>query len=127
MENLSLVWGQIDYAVGNDDVDRVVSKGQVVDLSQPKLHVSVGPAVGILAGLVNHLGCHVHTDDFARFAHFLSGQKYIEAFETIIFIEKVFGSQLRDYAIRISRERYALRQKALQTGFEDGSSCKKPD
>ena len=59
-----------------------------------------------------------------RFQH-LFGRKYIGAFETIIFIEKIFGSQLRDYAIRISRERYALRQKALQTGFEDGSSCKK--
>lgn len=59
-----------------------------------------------------------------RFQH-LFGRKYIGAFETIIFIEKIFGTQLRDYAIRISRERYALRQKALQTGFEDGSSCKK--
>jgi hypothetical protein len=54
--------------------------------------------------------------------HHLFGQKYIEAFETIMFIEKIFGSQLRDYAIRISRERYALRQKSIQTNFEDGTS-----
>ena len=59
-----------------------------------------------------------------RFQH-LFGQKYIEAFETIMFIEKIFGSQLRDYAIRISRQRYALRQKALQAGFEDGSNYRK--
>ena len=59
-----------------------------------------------------------------RFQH-LFGYKYVEAFETIIFIEKIFGTQLRDYAIRISRERFALRQKALQTGFEDGSNFKK--
>ena len=59
-----------------------------------------------------------------RFQH-LFGRKYIEAFETVIFIEKNFGSQLRDYAIRISRQRYALRQKALQSGFEDGSNYKK--
>ena len=58
-----------------------------------------------------------------RFQH-LFGKRYIEAFETIIFIEKIFGSQLREYAIRISKERYALRQKALQTGFEDGTNCK---
>ena len=52
-----------------------------------------------------------------RFQHLFS-QVYVRAFETIMFIEKIFGSQLRDYAIRISKERYALRQKALQTGFE---------
>ena len=59
-----------------------------------------------------------------RFQH-LFGQKYIEAFETIMFIEKIFGTELRDYAIRISRQRYALRQKALQSGFENGNNCRK--
>jgi len=54
--------------------------------------------------------------------HHLFGKKYVESFETIMFIEKIFGSQLRDYAIRISRERYELRQKSLQTNFEDGTS-----
>jgi hypothetical protein len=49
---------------------------------------------------------------------------YVQAFETIMFIEKIFGSQLRDYAIRISKERYALRQKALQPGFEDIAKSK---
>jgi hypothetical protein len=53
-----------------------------------------------------------------RFHHLFS-QAYVKAFETIMFIEKIFGTQLRDYAIRISKERYALRQKALQTGFEE--------
>ena len=58
-----------------------------------------------------------------RFQH-LFGRKYIGAFETIIFIEKIFGPQLRDYAIRISRERYALRQKTLKTNFESGINLK---
>ena len=58
-----------------------------------------------------------------RFHHLFS-HAYVGAFETIVFIEKVFGTQLRDYAIRISRERYALRQKALQTDFRDGASLK---
>ncbi len=56
--------------------------------------------------------------------HHLFSQTYVLAFETIMFIEKTFGSQLREYAIRISREKYALRQKALQTGFEDGINLK---
>ena len=38
---------------------------------------------------------------------------YVSAFETILLIEKVFGTELRDHAIRISRERYALRQEAI--------------
>jgi hypothetical protein len=46
-----------------------------------------------------------------RFQH-LFGQAYVRSFETIMFIEKIFGSQLRDYAIRISKEKYQLRQKA---------------
>ena len=58
-----------------------------------------------------------------RFHHLFS-QGYVRAFETIMFIEKIFGSQLREYAIRISREKYALRQKVLQTGFEDGTNLK---
>ena len=43
---------------------------------------------------------------------------YVEAFETILFLEKSFGTQLRDYAIRISKERYALRQEVLNKGFQ---------
>jgi hypothetical protein len=58
-----------------------------------------------------------------RFHHLFS-QAYVRDFETIMCIEKTFGTQLREYAIRISKERYALRQKALQTGFQDGTSLK---
>ncbi len=48
-----------------------------------------------------------------RFQH-LFGAAYVEAFETVLFIEKTFGTELREHALRISRERYALRQEALQ-------------
>ena len=47
----------------------------------------------------------------------LFNQVYVEAFETILFLEKTFGTQLRDYAVRMSRERYALRQENLNQGF----------
>jgi hypothetical protein len=46
-----------------------------------------------------------------RFQH-IFGQIYVEAFLVILTIEKIFGTQLREYAIRISREKYQLRQKA---------------
>ena len=52
-----------------------------------------------------------------RFWH-LFNDTYVRAFETVLAIEKVFGAQLREYAIRISRERYQLYQEALRTGFQ---------
>ena len=58
-----------------------------------------------------------------RFHHLFS-QAYVRAFETIMFVEKTFGTQLREYAIRISKERYALRQNARQTSFEDRTNSK---
>jgi len=39
---------------------------------------------------------------------------YVSAFETIMTIEKTFGTYLREHAIRISKERYVLRQEMLQ-------------
>ncbi len=46
-----------------------------------------------------------------RFRH-LFNEMYVSAFETILFIEKAFGTELREHAIRISKERYLLRQEA---------------
>jgi len=53
----------------------------------------------------------------------LFNQVYVEAFEVILFIEKAFGTQLREYAVRISKERYGLRQQALSAGFQAASDA----
>jgi hypothetical protein len=45
-------------------------------------------------------------------------QIYVEAFETILMIEKIFGTELREYAVRIGKERYALRQEIMNKGFQ---------
>ena len=42
---------------------------------------------------------------------------YVSAFETILFIEKTFGTQLREHAIRISQERHTLRQEITKNGL----------
>ena len=47
---------------------------------------------------------------------------YVSAFETILFIERTFGTQLRDHAIRISKERYELRQEIMQSGFQSADT-----
>lgn len=52
---------------------------------------------------------------------------YVDAFETILFIETTFGTELRDHAIRISRERYTLRQELTQLGFRSASSMSRTD
>ena len=44
---------------------------------------------------------------------------YVEAYETIVMIEKVFGTQLRDHAVRLSRERYEMRRKIVNSGFHN--------
>lgn len=48
---------------------------------------------------------------------------YVEAFETILMIEKTFGTQLREHAVRISMERWALRSEAESTGFRAASDA----
>ena len=47
----------------------------------------------------------------------LFNQVYVDAFSTILMIEKTFGTQLRDYAVRISKERYEMRQEILKDRF----------
>ena len=47
---------------------------------------------------------------------------YVSAFESILLIESVFGTQLREHAIRISRERHALRQEAVRVAFRSADT-----
>lgn len=58
--------------------------------------------------------------DSRRFQR-LFNQIYVEAFLTILMIEKVFGTQLWGYAIRISKEKYALRKEARRRGIQNNS------
>ena len=46
---------------------------------------------------------------------------YVEAFKTILFLEKVFGTQLRKYAVRVSEERYKMRREIPNTGFQSAA------
>ena len=47
---------------------------------------------------------------------------YISAFESILFVERTLGPQLREHAVRISKERYALRQEIRESGFQSTDS-----
>lgn len=53
-----------------------------------------------------------------RFWH-LFNEIYVESLSVILAIEKAFGTQLRDHAIRISHERYQVHQECLRSGFQN--------
>jgi hypothetical protein len=55
--------------------------------------------------------------DSRRFQR-LFNQIYVEAFLAILMIEKVFGTQLWGYAIRISKEKYALMKAAQKRALD---------
>ncbi|MCY2928869.1 MAG: hypothetical protein NTV86_05135 [Planctomycetota bacterium] len=61
-----------------------------------------------------------------RFQH-LFGHIYVSAFETILAIESSFGAQLREHAIRISKERHAIRQEIDDLGFQGADSFLRTD
>ena len=54
----------------------------------------------------------------------LFNMAYVSAFETILYIETVFGPQLREHAIRISKERHALRQERQPVSFQSADSLR---
>lgn len=54
--------------------------------------------------------------------HRVFSEMYVSAFETILFIEKAFGTQLREHAIRISMERYDERHRWRENGFQSADS-----
>ena len=52
----------------------------------------------------------------------LFNQVYVEAFLTILMIEKTFGTQLWEHAVKVSRERYQVRQEAVGEGFRTANA-----
>ena len=48
--------------------------------------------------------------------HRIFSEIYVSAYETICFVEKLFGTELRHKAIEIARERVELRKKAQKMG-----------
>jgi len=51
-----------------------------------------------------------------RFWKLMNGA-YISAYETILFLEKNFGAQLRQDAMKIAQQRFQLRQEMLRDPF----------
>ena len=45
----------------------------------------------------------------------LFNEAYVSAYESILWVESSFGTELRPMAMEIAKERVAIRQKALKT------------
>ena len=52
---------------------------------------------------------------------------YVAAFECILMIETTFGTHLREHAIRISKERHALRQELGEPRFVSAETLRHSD
>ena len=63
-----------------------------------------------------------------RFHHLF--EIYIDAYEALFWVESHFGTELRQMALEIARERVALRKKASSKGFFEAyrreNGCQKP-
>lgn len=53
----------------------------------------------------------------------LFNEIYVSAYETIYFVESLFGIELRQKAIEIAKERVAMRKNALEKGHFE--SCRR--
>ena len=51
----------------------------------------------------------------------LFNEIYVSSYETIYFVETLFGPELRQHAIDIAKQRVELRKKALKEGFVQAS------
>jgi hypothetical protein len=53
---------------------------------------------------------------------------YVQAYETVLFVERYIGPTFRKDALRIAHDRFALRQQALQNlSFREANSYRGPD
>lgn len=59
--------------------------------------------------------------------HRIFNDAYIAAFESILMIETTFGTHLREHAVRISKERHALRQELGWVDFESADALRPRD
>src|SRR5262249_27354363 len=78
-KNLILVRGQIDHAVGNDDVDRAALGRQALDLAEPELRVGESAGRRIDASLFDHGFGHIDADHAPARPDLARRQKYINA------------------------------------------------
>ena len=78
-EDLVLVRGQVDDAVGDDDVNRVVGQRDVLDAAQQELDV-LHPGLGLVrVGELVHLRGHVQAIGLTAGGNTASGQEYVDA------------------------------------------------
>ena len=74
-----LVGGEIDHAVRDDHIDRVVGQGNVLDFALQKLDILHARLPLVFARQRQHLVGHVQPIGFARGTDALGGEQHVDA------------------------------------------------
>ncbi len=78
-EDLLFFLSQVDDAIGNDHVDRLVRHRQVLNLAQAEGDMAEAGFLRVLARQVDHIRRHVHPDHQPLRTDPTAGQKTVEA------------------------------------------------
>src|SRR5437879_1813938 len=76
-QNLVLVGGEVDHAVGDDDIHRVVGQRDALDLTLEELDVGDAGLPLILVGEGEHFVGHIQTVGFTARRNAAGGQENI--------------------------------------------------
>ena len=78
-EDPGLVAGEVDHAVGDDHVDRVVRQRHVLDRALEELHVLDSGLTLVAGGQIEHLVGHVEAVRLARRADPAGGEQHVDS------------------------------------------------
>ena len=79
VDDLALVGGEVDDAVGDDDVDAGVGEGHVLEVALDELDVLDAGVCGVGAGELEHLVGHVEADRLPGRPDAAGGDQYVGA------------------------------------------------
>src|SRR5580692_8957717 len=78
-QNFIFVGGEIDYAVGNDDVDRIVGQRDVFDFTFQEFDIVDGGLAFVVVGEGQHFVGHVEAVGFACRPDAAGGEQHVDA------------------------------------------------
>lgn len=78
-ETPGFIGREIDHAIGNEHVGKIIRHRERLDFSQPKFHIGIISFAGIVPGFFDHRCGHVYANHFIRGSDFLGSEEAIES------------------------------------------------
>jgi hypothetical protein len=85
---------EVDHAIRDDDVDRVVGKGDLLDFALQELDVRRSGLLLVLSGKREHFVGHVQTVGLAGRAHALCRQENVDSASRAQVEHRLAGSEM---------------------------------